>query len=98
MYRYDLVLFAHKTLRKAAESSASACAEGAEGKENAEDESDTENSSLSRQRRRSIGKTDLVLNGLEVPQPVAARLSGLHGKGLAQITKLTVGAVQVESS
>jgi hypothetical protein len=27
LYRYDLVLFAHKTLRKAAESSASACAE-----------------------------------------------------------------------
>mmetsp|Transcript_52830 Transcript_52830/g.146694 ORF Transcript_52830/g.146694 Transcript_52830/m.146694 type:complete len:262 (-) Transcript_52830:256-1041(-) len=46
--------------------SASACAEGAEGKENDEDE-DTKNSSPSRQRRRSIGKTDLVLNGLEVP-------------------------------
>jgi hypothetical protein len=39
-----------------------------------------------------------VQRSREVPQPVAARLSGVHGKGLAQITKLTVGAVQVESS
>ena len=58
--------------------SASACAEGAEGKENDEDE-DTKNSSPSRQRRRSIGKTDLVLNGLEVP---VAFVGGTPSRGM----------------